>query len=126
MFANCQLMGMDLAFPDVCKTPVPVPFPNMALGPMAIPNVPNILLMAMPAHNLGTVTPITLGDQPGVLGGIISQTFMQQSRHITGAFTELTKALPTTRVTSLTLQNRMNIVGMRLIPSQFKVLVLAP
>ncbi|GER18577.1 DUF4150 domain-containing protein [Variovorax boronicumulans] len=126
MFANCQLMGMDLAFPDVCKTPVPVPFPNMALGPMAIPNVPNILLMAMPAHNLGTVTPITLGDQPGVLGGIISQTFMQQSRHITGAFTVLTKALPTTRVTSLTLQNRMNIVGMRLIPSQFKVLVLAP
>jgi len=126
MFANCQLMGMDLAFPDVCKTPVPVPFPNMALGPMAIPNVPNILLMAMPAHNLGTVTPITLGDQPGVLGGIISQTFMQQSRHITGAFTVLTKALPTTRVTSLSLQNRMNIVGMRLIPSQFKVLVLAP
>ena len=126
MFANCQLMGMDLAFPDVCKTPVPVPFPNMALGPMAIPNVPNILLMAMPAHNLGTVTPITLGDQPGALGGIISQTFMQQSRHITGAFTVLTKALPTTRVTSLSLQNRMNIVGMRLIPSQFKVLVLAP
>ncbi|MEJ1166316.1 DUF4150 domain-containing protein [Variovorax sp. CCNWLW186] len=126
MFANCQLMGMDLAFPDVCKTPVPVPFPNMALGPMAIPNVPNILLMAMPAHNLGTVTPITLGDQPGVLGGIISQTFMQQSRHLTGAFTVLTKALPTTRVTSLSLQNRMNIVGMRLIPSQFKVLVLAP
>lgn len=126
MFANCQLMGMDLAFPDVCKTPVPVPFPNAALGPMAIPNVPNILLMAMPAHNLGTVTPITLGDQPGALGGIVSQTFMQQSRHITGAFTVLTKALPTTRVTSLSLQNRMNIVGMRLIPSQFKVLVLAP
>jgi hypothetical protein len=126
MFANCQLMGMDLAFPDVCKTPFPVPFPNMALGPMAIPNVPNILIMAMPAHNLGTVTPITLGDQPGVLGGIISQTFMQQSRHITGAFTVLTKGLPTTRVTSLSLQNRMNIVGMRLIPSQLKVLVLAP
>ena len=126
MFANCQLMGMDLAFPDVCKTPVPIPFPNMALGPMAIPNVPNILIMAMPAHNLATTIPITLGDQPGVLGGIISQTFMQQWRHITGAFTVLTKALPTTRVTSISLQNRMNIVGMRVIPSQFKVLVLAP
>lgn len=126
MFANCQLMGMDLAFPDVCKTPVPVPFPNMALGPMAIPNVPNILLMAMPAHNLGTVTPITLGDQPGALGGIISQTFMQQSRHITGAFTVLLKGTPCTRMTSLAVQNRCNIVGMRIVPSQFKVLVLAP
>ncbi|VDZ55650.1 Uncharacterised protein [Serratia odorifera] len=25
MFANCQLMGMDLAFPDVCLTPTPHP-----------------------------------------------------------------------------------------------------
>jgi hypothetical protein len=46
MFANCQLMGMDMAFPDVCKSPVPIPFPNMALGPMAIPNAWNILFMA--------------------------------------------------------------------------------
>ena len=23
MFANCQLMGTDMAFPDVCLTPAP-------------------------------------------------------------------------------------------------------
>ena len=94
MFANCQLMGMDMAFPDVCKSPVPIPYPNMALGPMAIPNAWNILFMAMPAHNMATTTPITLGDQPGV--------------------------------TSITLQHRCNIVGMRIVPSQLKVLMLAP
>ena len=82
--------------------------------------------MAMPAHNMATFTPITLGDQPGVLGGVISQTFMQQSRHLTGAFTVLVKGTPVTRVTSISLQNRCNIVGMRLVPSQFKMLVLAP
>lgn len=40
MFANCQMMGLDLAFPDVCKTPpaLPIPYPNFALGPTAIPN----------------------------------------------------------------------------------------
>ena len=27
MFANTQMMGMDLAFPDVCLTPTPAPVP---------------------------------------------------------------------------------------------------
>ncbi|WP_033071533.1 PAAR-like domain-containing protein [Pectobacterium parmentieri] len=82
MFANCQLFGMDLAFPDVCLTPmpapVPVPYPDIALGPTAIPNALNILFMGMPAHNMATVT------------------------------------------------NSTNTIGMRIVPSQFKVLMLAP
>ena len=126
MFGNCQLMGMDFAIPDVCRTPVPFPFPNFGMGFMAIPNAWNILYMGMPAHNMATFIPITLGDQPGALGGMISQTFMQQARHITGAFTMLLKGTPATRMTSITTQNRCNIVGLRLVPSQFKVLRLAP
>jgi hypothetical protein len=130
MFANCQLMGMDMAFPDVCKTPpaamAPLPYPNMALGPTAIPVALNILFMAMPAHNMATVTPLTLGDQVGAAGGLISQTFMSQSRHLTGAFTVLLLGTPATRMTSVSLQNTCNIVGMRIVPSQFKVLMLAP
>src|SRR5690606_2345667 len=69
MFANCQLMGMDLAFPDICKTPpalIPIPYPNFALGPMGIPNAWNILLMGMPAHNLATTIVMTNGDNPGL------------------------------------------------------------
>ncbi|WP_431125853.1 DUF4150 domain-containing protein [Variovorax paradoxus] len=129
MFANCQLMGMDLAFPDVCKTPpaamAPLPYPNMAMGPMAVPNAWNIMFMAMPAHNMATTTPITLGDTTGAAGGIVSQTFMSQSRHVTGAFTVLIKGTPATRMTSLSTQNRNNMVGMRIVPSQFKILMLA-
>jgi len=129
MFANCQLMGMDLAFPDVCKTPpalLPIPYPNMAMGPTAIPNAWNILFLAMPAHNMATVTPLTLGDQPGVALGLASNTVMAQSRHLTGAFTVLIKGTPVTRMTSLSMQNRTNMVGMRIVPSQFKIMVLAP
>ena len=38
MFANSQMMGTDMRFPDVCLTPrrpspVPVPYPNIAMGP---------------------------------------------------------------------------------------------
>ncbi|MGJ7575602.1 DUF4150 domain-containing protein [Variovorax sp. RB2P76] len=128
MFANCQMMGLDLAFPDVCKTPpvIPIPYPDVALGPMAIPNAWNILYMCTPAHNMATVTPLTNGDNAGVVMGVVSQTVMAQSRHLTGAFTVLLKGTPATRLTSLTLQNSTNMVGMRIVPSQLKVLLLAP
>ena len=127
MFANCQMMGVDLAFPDVCKTPpaIPIPYPDFALGPTAIPNAYNILYMCTPAHNMATVTPLTNGDNAGVAMGVVSQTVMGQSRHLTGAFTVLLKGTPATRMTSLTLQNSTNMVGMRIVPSQFKVLMLA-
>ncbi|NLJ63434.1 MAG: hypothetical protein GX332_09035 [Alcaligenaceae bacterium] len=44
----------------------------------------------------------------------------------TGAFTFLNRFAPTTRLTSINTQNSINTVGMRVVPSQPKVLVLAP
>ncbi len=43
MFANTQMMGMDLGFPDVVLTPtpmapVPIPYPTVAAGPMGTPS----------------------------------------------------------------------------------------
>jgi len=128
MFANCQLFGTDLAFPDVCLTPpaIPVPYPNVALGMMALPVCFNILKCFAPAHNMMTFTPISLGDIPGVIGGVVSHTVMSTKRDLTGAFTVLLRCAPATRLTSVTLQNTANMIGMRLIPSQPKILVLAP
>lgn len=130
MFANCQLFGVDLAFPDVCLTPMPtptpIPYPDIALGPTAIPNAFNILFMGMPAHNMATITPLTNGDNPGVATGVASGTVMGPSRHLTGSFTVLLKGTPATRLTSMSLQNATNAIGMRIVPSQFKVLMLAP
>ncbi len=129
MFANSQLMGVDLAFPDVCLTPTPaptpVPYPDVAIGPTAIPNAYNILLMGAPAHNMATVTPLTNGDNVGVATGVASGTVMGPSRHTTAAFTVLFKGTPATRLTSVSLQNSTNMVGMRTVPSQLKVLVCA-
>ncbi len=127
MFANCQLMGMDLAFPDLCKTPpalIPIPYPNFALGPMGIPNAWNILLMGMPAHNLLTTIPLSNGDNPGLALGLISPSVMGPSRHITCVPNVLFKCIPATRLTSLAVQNRCNALGARVIPSQVKVVLL--
>jgi hypothetical protein len=130
MFANTQMMGMDMAFPDVCLTPagpvmVPVPYPNIAMGPTAIPNQMTVMIMAMPAHNLGTITPMTNGDNAGVGLGVISGLVMGPSRHLTGALTVLFSGMPATRLTSVSMQNSTNTVGARLIPSQPTVLLLA-
>ncbi|MBM4375712.1 MAG: DUF4150 domain-containing protein [Deltaproteobacteria bacterium] len=46
MLANTQMMGMDLGFPDVVLTPpvmVPIPYPNVAAGPMGLPAAYNVL-----------------------------------------------------------------------------------
>ncbi len=129
MFADTQMMGLDLGFPDVCLTPpvpLPIPYPNLALGPMGVPAVYNVLFMCAPAHNLGTVIVMTNGDNTGVALGVASGTVMGPSRHLTAAFTVLVGGLPATRLTSVALQNSTNCPGIRLVPSQLKVLLLAP
>jgi hypothetical protein len=129
MFANTQMMGMDLGFPDVCLTPpvpLPIPYPNIALGPMGVPAVYNVLFMCAPAHNLSTTIVMTNGDNTGIALGVASGTVMGPARHLTAAFTVLVGGMPATRLTSVALQNSTNCPGIRLVPSQIKVLLLAP
>ncbi len=131
MFANAQMGGMDMGFPDVCLTPVgpapvPIPYPNIAMGPMGVPAAYNVLFQCTPAHNMSTVVPLTNGDNAGVAMGVASGTVMGPGRHLTGAFTVLVGGMPATRMTSMALQNNTNCPGVRLVPSQTKVLLLAP
>jgi hypothetical protein len=130
MFANTSMMGMDLGFPDVCLTPavpapLPVPYPNIAMSPMAIPSQTSVFIEAMPVHNLATEIPMTNGDNGGVVGGVASGTDMGPSRHLLGAETVLVGGTPVTRLTSMSLQNSTNCPGLRAVPSEVKVLVLA-
>ena len=132
MFANTQMSGMDTGLPDVCLTPaaagipVPVPYPNMAMGTMGVPAVYTVLFGCAPAHTLGTTVPLTNGDNAGVSMGVASGTVMGPSRHLTGAFTVLVGGQPATRMSSASLQNSTNCPGVRVMPSQTTVLITAP
>jgi uncharacterized protein DUF4150 len=131
MFANSQMMGTDMAFPDVCLTPspagpVPIPYPNVAMGPTSVPGQVKVLYMFTPAHNMATTTPMTNGDNAGVATGVASGIVMGPSRHLTAAFTILVGGTPATRMTSASLQNSTNAPGCRIVPSQVRVLLLAP
>ena len=131
MFANSQMMGMDTGFPDVCLTPtpagpVPIPYPNIAMGPMGVPPALTVMFMGTPAHNMGTVVPLSNGDNAGVATGVASGLVMGPSRHLTASFTTLVGCMPATRLTSMSLQNSTNCPGCRVVPSQVKVTILAP
>lgn len=130
MFANTQMMGVDIGFPDVCLTPtpapVPIPYPNIALGPMTVPAVYNVLMSCAPAHNLFSTVVMTNGDNPGVAMGVASGMVMGPSRRLTGAFSVICGAAPLQRLTSFGIQNSTNCPGVRVVPSQVQVLVLSP
>jgi hypothetical protein len=129
MFANTQMMGVDIGFPDVCMTPpaaIPIPYPNIALGPMTVPAVYNVLMFCAPAHNMFSTVVMTNGDNTGVMLGVASGMVMGPSRRLTAAFTCIVGGAPLTRLTSMGIQNSTNCPGIRLVPSQPNVLVLAP
>ena len=131
MFANNQLGGSGVAFPDVCLTPspagpVPVPYPNKSEGVMGVPAFYTMLINAGPAHNMGTKVPLTNGDNAGVATGVASGMVMGPETCVTAAFTCLFGGKPATRQTSVTIQNNTNVPGVRAVQAQTKVLILAP
>lgn len=135
MFANCQLGGMNMGAPDVCKTPappipspIPIPYPNIAAGPTALPPTAclKVLLTAGPAHTLMTTIPMSNGDNAGVALGVVSSMVMGPCRHQIGSTNVLYGGIPATKMTSMTGQNGMslNIPGMTLVPAQIKVMLM--
>lgn len=116
--------------PDVCLTPiivpVPIPYPNIAVSAMAIPNQFKVLTMAMPNHNLGTMVPMTNGDNAGVNLNPLSGMVMGPQRNLVGAFTTLIGGMPATRLLDMSGQNGMSpgAFGLNLSPSQVKLLIM--
>ncbi len=131
-FVNCNLGGMAFAFPDVCLTPspvgpIPLPYPNISTSVMAIPSQFTTMLTCMPAHNLMTVVPMTNGDNAGVSMGVASGMVMGPERALKGSTNLMLGCIPAKRaLMDMTGHNGMapNIVGMTILPSQFKFISL--
>ncbi|TDU31170.1 uncharacterized protein DUF4150 [Panacagrimonas perspica] len=133
MFVNTQMIGIGLAFPDVCLTPappapapVPIPYPNIWLLPTTVGFIPNVLVLCCPLHTLASTAPMSNGDNPGVAMGVASGTVMGPGRYTLGSNTCLCMGMPITRLTSTTMQNSTNAIGVQTVPSQPLVLDLMP
>jgi hypothetical protein len=136
MFVKTNMGGLDFAMPDICLTPipspvgpipVPIPYPNMALPMTAIPSQFNVMTVCMPNHNLMTITPMSNGDNGGVMMNPMSAMVMGPSRNLIGSMTTLVGGLPATTMLKPTGQNGISpgAFGMTLAPSQLTVMILS-
>jgi Domain of unknown function (DUF4150) len=133
MFATTQFLSINIAFPDVCKTPtpagtVPLPLPNLAPATTHIPVVFNIFIGGGMVHNQLTLAPTSTGDEPGVGGGVLDSMIKGMSCYLLGSFKVIYGVAPAARMASPTIQNCAGVIpnalGAALIPSQVKVLLL--
>ncbi|WP_299009846.1 PAAR-like domain-containing protein [uncultured Shewanella sp.] len=131
MFGNTVLGGMNLGFPDVCNTPgpvgpIPVPYLNVSQGNMCDPTTAalSVLTSGGPSMNMGSVIPLSSGDNAGAAGGVASGMMMGPTTGKMGSASVIIEGLPGTRLTGLTGQNGMspNCPGVTLVPSQVTVM----
>lgn len=133
MFVLTMGAGLNIGLPDVCKTPTPVgtlpiPYPNLAISATTLITAPTVLCDCMPTVVQLSIDPISQGDDPGLAGGIITNTDMCDQFFIIGSTAVFAEGLPVQRLTSITGQNAEiilpNAPGATLVPSQCQVLAL--
>ncbi|MBF0528493.1 MAG: DUF4150 domain-containing protein [Deltaproteobacteria bacterium] len=88
----------------------------------------NVLVDCMPSLNLMSQGLVGVGDQAGVVGGVVDHDIGGGTVYMVGCITILTDGAPAQRLTSVTGQNAMgvlpNTAGSCLAPSQVTVLTL--
>lgn len=85
--------GMNVAFPDVCKTPappapfVPIPYPNLATPMMASGGSCSKKVKVCNMKVLTTSSEISRsnGDEAGTLKGMVSMTNMDKAKYSVGS-----------------------------------------
>ncbi|MBK9261637.1 MAG: DUF4150 domain-containing protein [Polyangiaceae bacterium] len=116
-------VGMNIGFPDVCLTPVgpavvPIPYPNFALTAQAAVFSPIVRVSGVHALNLGSMIPMTFGDEPGVA----HWTVKGPGRYVMGNPIVFVDRLPAINLTCPTMGNTgNNAVGAVLVPSAVNV-----
>ncbi len=132
--ATTNMMGMSMAFPDVCKTPappapfVPIPYPAISMTPTMNPATSPFksFIMCMKPASMMTMHMMNM-PHGGVMGGMVSQTFMGPSTHMLGSTAVFMEGRPASYLGAMTGQNGMGVSnappGLTIVPSQPKVLI---
>jgi hypothetical protein len=104
--------------PDVCKTPspggpVPIPYPNIAVSADLMKGTTTVKADGgNMCANFGSEFFKSLGDEPGVAGGIASSTFIKEATWITFSFDVKLEGKGACRLTDKMFHNHQNTVNM--------------
>lgn len=130
--ATTMAGGMCMGMPDVCLVPappappIPTPFPNLAQCAMATGTTTKVMIMNMPALTEASKIPLSMGDEAGVGGGVVSGVNMGQVAFRTSSSKvsfEGKKAVMLTAVSAHNGSNANMPAGVHMAPSQAVVLV---
>ena len=130
MYATTKAKGQLIAMPDVCLTPappappVPIPYPNIGMPPMADPVTQKVMICGMPALTKASKCQPTNGDQGGVNNGAVSGKIMGPTEYLMGSMKVKLEGNPAVFMGNPTKQNDGNAVGSDLQPSQNKVMIM--
>lgn len=124
MFTNNNLTVLNFSPIDVVITPVgvPVPLVNLAFSISHIPSQFKSIFGCGLAENLLTQGTVSVGDQAGV--GVACGINSGPDRAITFSTNFFIGGIPSTKLTTLNIQNLSNTVGMSSTPGQIRVLSL--
>jgi hypothetical protein len=130
-----NMAGDCFAFPDVCNTPspvgpVPIPYPNMAMlvqGNIATFSS-KVKVLNMNAATVKSEILMSMGDEPGVAGGVISARFKGPAKFKLGSTKVFVEGAMVAHHMSMIAQNGVansNIPpGLQVSPSQPLVTVM--
>ena len=138
MFMLSMGAGTDMAFPGrpasprspspTGQIPTPIPYPDVSMSATSSPTASKVLVDCMPSLNQLSKNSVSVGDNPGVQGGVASHDVDGEATYLVGCFTILVGGAPAQRLTSVTGQNAMGVLpnapGMCAVPSQVTVLTL--
>lgn len=124
MFTNNNLTVLNFSPIDVIISVVgvPVPLVNLAFSATHIPAQFKVIIGCGLAENVMTQGTVSVGDQAGL--GVASGINSGPDRAITFSLNFFIGGMPSTKLTTLNIQNLTNTVGLSCTPGQIRVLSL--
>jgi hypothetical protein len=119
--------GMAMAFPDVCKTPVPpgapvpVPYPNVSLLTNATEVSTKVSVVSAAVVTKISKIAVTEGDEAGVANGVVSNSIKKECKFVGSASSVFVQGKPVVRLGDAHTGNAQNAFGNITQPSQLKV-----
>lgn len=82
---------MSTVFPDPCKTPtpggpIPIPYPNTGMSNMTNNGAKKVKVDGQMPMVKNAKYSITMGDEPGTIGGVISSKFKGEAEYMIYSF----------------------------------------
>jgi hypothetical protein len=110
--------GMSLVFPDVCKTPappspspIPIPYPNTGKASDTTGGPTTVKADGEMPMVKGSKYMMSMGDEPGTIGGILSSTFKQECEFLMYSFDVKFEGNNVCRMGDPLWHNKKNIAG---------------